>query len=436
MLDAERKAQELLKLSRQAGAESAEVYQMQTRSQMACFDANQLKQIEHRESSGIALRLWHGGCPGLSVARGDVELQSMVDQAIALSQLSLPQEVTLATTQLCSSSLDRGHPVSQTQLIDWGTESIDAILSQHYQCDCSAELSWESEDVYLVNSRGLECGYVDTTLRSFLTTEWIRGHDFLCVEANQTQRDSLDLKALTQRIQQGLTWAIRQVPAPTGQVPVLFTSHAADVLWDTIQVALNGQKVADRISPWSFGLNTAVVSPQLTLTQRPELGPYSCPFDDEGVSSHSLELIRNGRLTGFFTDQGNGQLLGMGSTGNGFRPHLHSYPVPELINLVVNPGPYHFSELLEQMDDGIIVDQILGENRRVNGDLSFNVDLGYRVQHGEVQGRVKDILMTGNVYQALNQVIALGNDNQWNDIYFSPSLLLNGFSVVPRIAVE
>ena len=88
------------------------------------------------------------------------------------------------------------------------------------------------------------------------------------------------------------------------------------------------------------------------------------------------------------------------------------------------------------MDDGLIVDQVLGENRRISGELSFNVDLGYRVHQGEVLGRVKDTLITGNVYQALNQLMGLGNDNQWNDIYYSPSLLLSGFSVVPQIAVD
>jgi PmbA protein len=173
-----------------------------------------------------------------------------------------------------------------------------------------------------------------------------------------------------------------------------------------------------------------ILSPELTLTQRPNVGPFSCPFDDEGMPSHHLEFVKNGQLQAYFTDQKHGLILGVGSTGNGFRPNLHSYPVPELINLVVNPGAYSFEEMVQQMDDGLIVDQVLGETRRISGDLSFNVDLGYRVQKGEILGRVKDTLITGNVYKALNQVIALGNDHQWNDIYYSPSLLVSGFSIV------
>jgi PmbA protein len=429
-LDSRAKAQQLLNLAKQFGIQFVEIYQLQTRSRMACFDANMLKQVEYRESSGLALRVWLDDRLGLAVTHGSLDPEALLNQAIALSQLNSPHPPNHLSTQLCSPSLNRGTSVSQNQLIDWGKDAINEVLDEHGQCSCSAELSCESEEIYLVNSEGLECGYIDTTLRSFLTTEWIRGHDFLCIEANQTQRDRLNLNVLTHRIQQSLKWSARRVSAPKGSVPILFTPNATEVLWDTVQAALNGQKVVDEISPWAYQLEQVILSPKLTLTQRPNVGPFSCPFDDEGMPSRHLEFVRNGQLQAYFTDQKHGLILGSGSTGNGFRPNLDGYPVPELINLVVNPGAYSFEEMVQQMDDGLIVDQVLGETRRISGDLSFNVDLGYRVQKGEIRGRVKDTLISGNVYKALNQVIALGNDHQWNDIYYSPSLLVSGFSIV------
>ncbi|MEM9136085.1 MAG: TldD/PmbA family protein [Cyanobacteria bacterium P01_F01_bin.42] len=435
-MDSQTQAQNLLELAKRAGADAAEVYQLQTRSQAAYFDANHLKQIDSRESSGTALRLWQHNCPGLAVTQGVLDPHELVARAITLAQLSPPQLVNLPATRLCSSKLNRGKPASQSQLIEWGYAVIESIHADSVQLACSAEMSCESETIYLANSAGLECGYTDTTLRSFITTEWIRGHDFLCVEANQIRRDSIDRAQLIERTLQGLDWAAERVAAPSGAVPILFTAKASEVIWDTVQTALNGQRAADSVSPWSNYLNKMVLSPQLTLTQHPEVGPFSCPFDDEGMPSHMVELVSSGRLRGFFTDQTYGALLGVNSTGNGFRPHLHSYPAPELINLLVTPGSHSFTELIQKIDDGLIVDQVLGETRRVSGDLSFNVDLGYRVQQGQVQGRVKDTVIRGNVYQALNQLIALGNDNQWNDIYYSPSLLVAGFSVIPRVEIQ
>ena len=345
--DFKTRAHQLLELAHKAGLEAAEVYQMQTKTQLACFDANHLKQIENREAIGLALRIWNQGKPGLAVAKGNVALPQVLEQAIGLSELSPPQEIQLPKHQLCTPDLNRGTPVPREQLVDWGKSAIADILEQQELCSCSAEISCESEDVYLINSEGLECGYIDTTLRSFLTTEWIRGHDFLCIEANQTQRDQIQIQPLIQRIQQSLQWSEKQIAPPKGVVPILFTPNASEVLWDTIQAALNGQKVLEEISPWAYQKNEAVLSSQLNLSQQPTIGPYSCPFDDEGYPSQDIHLVIDGKLNQFFTDHKTSNFLGSKSTGNGFRPHLHNYPVPELINLIVAPGTETFEELVE-----------------------------------------------------------------------------------------
>lgn len=84
------------------------------------------------------------------------------------------------------------------------------------------------------------------------------------------------------------------------------------------------------------------------------------------------------------------------------------------------------------LNDAIVVDQILGETAGISGDFSINVDLGYRVKQGEIQGRVKDTMVSGNVYTALLQLAALGQDADWNGACYTPSVLLSGLSVTGR----
>ncbi|MFM6058477.1 MAG: metallopeptidase TldD-related protein, partial [Microcystis aeruginosa] len=43
---------------------------------------------------------------------------------------------------------------------------------------------------------------------------------------------------------------------------------------------------------------------------------------------------------------------------------------------------------------------------------------------------VKDTMVTGNVYTALQNLIALGSDNQWNGSCYTPSLIVDSLSVV------
>jgi PmbA protein len=65
----------------------------------------------------------------------------------------------------------------------------------------------------------------------------------------------------------------------------------------------------------------------------------------------------------------------------------------------------------------------------ISGDFAINVDLGFRVENGKIMGRVKDTLVSGNVYQALTQVIALGNDAEWHGSCYTPSILIEDLSV-------
>jgi PmbA protein len=278
----------------------------------------------------------------------------------------------------------------------------------------------------------LRCGYTDTTLSCYLSAEWVRGDDFLSVSDGQTQRGSLDPTALAQQILQRLEWSHRNVASPTGRVPVLFTAKAADMLWGTVQAALNGKQVIERASPWSDRLGERVTSTELTLSQHPEAGPFSCPFDDEGTPTRPITFIKDGVLQLFYTDRTVGRALGCGTTGNGFRPGLGSYPTPGLFNLIVQPGFKDLQALISSLDQGIIVDQMLGGVAGISGEFSVNVELGYRVERGQVIGRIKDTMVAGNVYTALKNLVELGSDGDWNGSCYTPSVILDGLSITGR----
>jgi PmbA protein len=175
-----------------------------------------------------------------------------------------------------------------------------------------------------------------------------------------------------------------------------------------------------------------VISDAITLSQEPTVGPFSCPFDDEGSPTRPITFVEKGVLKLFYTDRTTGRLLGSGTTGNGFRSGLGSYPTPGLFNCLVQPGEKSLSELIATLDQGLIVDQILGGGAGISGEFSINIDLGYRIKNGKVVGRVKDTMLFGNVYTALKHLVALGNDADWNGACYTPSLIVEGLSVIGR----
>jgi len=432
-------AEQLLDLAARSGAEAAEVFQTRSLAHPVFFEANRLKQLESAQAEGIALRLWRNGSPGLAVAYGPVESHVLVERALALSQLNEPETIELAE----ASNLfypDLGETVPIHQLVDWGKHAIALVRDAYPETLCTAEFECEAEMTRLVNSQGLDCSYTDTTLSCYLSAEWIRGEDFLSVSDGQTERSTLNPVALAQQVLQRLDWAKDNTYPPVGRVPILFTSKAADMLWGTVQAALNGKQVLEGASPWSDLLNEQVTSEGLTLSQKPDLGPFSCPFDDEGTPTRPITFIEHGVLKLFYADRTTGRALGSGTTGNGFRPGLGSYPTPGLFNMLIEPGARSryvsvgksLSELIASLDNGLIVDQMLGGGAGISGEFSINVDLGYRVENGQIMGRVKDTMVSGNVYTALKQLIELGSDADWNGSCYTPSLVVGGLSVTGR----
>lgn len=423
--------EQLIDLALKSGVDAAEVLQSGSSSHPVFFEANRLKQLESSEAEGTALRIWKQGRPGLAVAYGEVDPQTLLDKAIALSCLNEPEEIELAPPS-DRHYANMGAAVTVQQLVDWGREIIQTIREAYPEIICEVELECDTETTRIVNSLGLDNGYSDITLNSYVSAEWVRGDDLLNVSDGQICRGSLDLQSLTSQILQRLAWAQCNVEVPTGRMPIVFSAKAADMLWGTIQAALSGKRVLERSSPWSDRIGEQVLADRLTLCQHPEYGPFSCPFDDEGTPTEALTFIENGVLRLFYTDRTVGRELGGGSTGNGFRPGLGSYPTPGLFNTIIAPGSLGLKELIADIEEGLLVDQMLGGGAGISGDFSVNVELGYRIHQGEIIGRVKDVMVTGNAYTALNNLIALGADAEWNGSCCTPSLAVGGLSATGR----
>ena len=419
----------LLSLAQAKGASDSEVYQVQSQSHPVFFEGNRLKQLENSQSTGTALRLWYRGCPGVAVAYGEIEPEILVEKAIAISQLNTPETIDLtpARTEIVP-KCDR--TLAVRELIAIGQDAIDRIRDLTPEAICSGEFDSETETTTLINSQGLHCQYAETTLSYYLGVELVRGEDFLGIYDGEDSKNTLNCDRAIADIEQRLVWAETNITNPSGKFPVLLTPNAATILWDTVASALNGKRVVEKSSPWSNNQGKVVAADFLTISQQHNCELYSCPFDDEGTPTKTLNLISAGQLNNFYCDRLTARELGVTPTGNGFRPSLESYPSPSLVNFIIEPGNVSFKQLIAQLNNGIIVDQVLGGGADISGEFSLNVDLGYRVRNGEVVGRIKDTAIAGNVYTIIKEIATLGNDLLWNGSCKTPSVIVEGLSIV------
>lgn len=226
--------------------------------------------------------------------------------------------------------------------------------------------------------------------------------------------------AVAEELQEMLRLAERTVPAPTGPTRVLLTPEAFRTWLRGIWMGINGRTVAKGESPLAGRVGERILAPAITIEDQPHRphSPSARALDENGVPTRTRTLIDQGVLTGFLYDLDSAGLAGEEPTG-----HDHCAP----IDPILRPGARPWAELLAGIDDGLLLTSNLigfGQGNLINGDFSANVGLGYRVQNGEIVGRVKDTMVAGNLYAILGGTVALSREREYAEAY--PYALVEG----------
>ena len=75
----------------------------------------------------------------------------------------------------------------------------------------------------------------------------------------------------------------------------------------------------------------------------------------------------------------------------------------------------------------------LGQGNPISGEFSVNVQLGYKIENGEIVGRVKNVMLAGNTYDAPRDIVAIGDNAQWvRGSLLTPPVQIGKLSVAAR----
>ena len=199
-------------------------------------------------------------------------------------------------------------------------------------------------------------------------------------------------------------------------LPVIFTPNGvASGLISPLIAAFNGKMVLEGASPIGKRLGETVFDTKLSLWDDATIAyqPESRPCDDEGVLSRRTPLIEQGVVANFLYDLQTAALAGKQSTGSASRDRGLPSPAPSAY--VIAPGNVSFDDMVKNMKEGLVIEQLMGaeQGNVLGGDFSGNVLLGFKVKNGEIVGRVKDTMVSGNVYLLLKDITALGKEARW-----------------------
>jgi PmbA protein len=91
--------------------------------------------------------------------------------------------------------------------------------------------------------------------------------------------------------------------------------------------------------------------------------------------------------------------------------------------------------MVSDIEEGLVVEYLMGagQGNILGGEFSGNVLLGFKIENGKIVGRVKDTMVSGNIYKVLKELVAIGNDNRWvGGMLNTPSIYCHDLSVAAK----
>ncbi|MBF0198130.1 MAG: TldD/PmbA family protein [Planctomycetes bacterium] len=206
-----------------------------------------------------------------------------------------------------------------------------------------------------------------------------------------------------------------------GQV-LLSPALVDELLIEPLIYHMLGANIMDGKSKWEQSLHEKVAPENLTIEDHPhDLTLRGCtPFSGEGVPTQEMTLVGNGVLQKHLDSVYTANRRGTKPTGNGGGPHC----------TYVKPGSKNLSSLRAMSDILLEPSRFSGNMDPVTGDFSGVAKGSQFYKKGEKVGPVKEMMISGNLFQVLDEGLTLG-EKCFSDggCYLIPHILLDGVSV-------
>jgi PmbA protein len=417
-------------------AQGAQATFWQTESTEVSFENDKLKSTRSSQRTQINVRVIVDGKVGTSHTTDIHDLDGVVSRALESAEFGSPAHFQFPGPQGGTEVKvydEEVLPVTKPEMVQIGQEMMELVKEYNPDILLGADVSKKVSKTKFANSSGAEFANESTDFGMWISGQWIRGTDIL--EAGRglgRKQRAIDHVAIAKQVIEWFRMAENIAPIKSGDMPVIFAPVGVGVLGLTLVLGLNGKNVLLGASPLAGKLGERIADQRVSLTDNPliDYAGNSSKYDDEGVAHQIIPLIENGVVRNFLYDLDTAGRAGTKTTGHG----TGCNPT----NLLFKEGDTPYEEMVKSIREGLLVVNVmgLGQGNPISGEFSVNVQLGYKIEDGEVVGRVKDVMLAGNVYDALNDVVAIGDKAEWLSVFggshLVPPIQIGSLSVVAR----
>ena len=302
------------------------------------------------------------------------------------------------------------------------TESY-TIISEECEYSCTAD------DNYVADSNGFEGRHSETTFGTFseMTIEDPEGNKFsgywwqTCSRYDETDY-GIGEKALQRAVSQ-----IGPKKRRSGIYRMVVDSTVSSRLTSPLFTALNASSIQQKMSFLEDSMGKQLFPEGMTLMDlaRTPGKNGSRLFDTEGTATKDVPIIEKGVIKQYFVNTYHSEKMGIPATVEDIsRPCL--MPFIKGRDLQDAEKEVSLEDILKLAQNGILVTGFNGGNcNPVTGDFSYGIE-GFAFSKGRITHPVREMLITGNILELWNSLMAAGTDARPSSRWQIPTLAFEG----------
>ena len=197
--------------------------------------------------------------------------------------------------------------------------------------------------------------------------------------------------------------------APSGHYPVITAPDVSGVFaHESFGHMSEGDYGVSGASPLSNKIGEEIGSEYAYIYDAgvpPKKEGFIYYVDSEGVPTNTVTLMEAGVFRGFMHSRETAGEIEVESTGNG-RAQDYSKPViVRMRNTYFGAGDWKLDEMIRDIKEGVIVYDERGGQAELSGTFSFTASRGYYVKNGEIKYPIRDVVLSGNIFDMLKDIV-------------------------------
>jgi len=403
------------------------------------FEAGELKQIEKRDAYCSGCRVFLNGKIGFS-STTDKNDNGLLERAKASAEFGRDIEIELPTPKeypKLAQFFEETAKLKTHEMIEIGSSLVAKLKRAVRNPDVKINVDIRKIiDRYdFKNSKGIEASY-DTSIFSitFFITHSKEGDilwlfdEFSSYKIDEIKVDDMVNKIILRYQESQSTGELK-----TGKYPMIFTPVALPQFLVPLLHCINGENIEKGMSVLKNKKGQKIFDDRITIIdeQIDKKGVNSRPFDGEGLPSRELTLVENGLLKSYTHTLSTAKKIGDEATASALRDGS-SLPRPSTTNLKIMPGATSIDDMMGNIEKGVIVYFLsgIGQSNMLAGEFQNGLYLGFLIKNGRVESRLKNVMLSGNIFDAMSDVGGISKEVEFIFGYaFMPYILLNNISI-------